>query len=172
MSVHHASFGNSLVILLLSNIVAYLGYLAHGYMGDRFGRRNVIACGWMLGGLAFWAMLYGSSETWIVIALYSIGQFFLIGPYSCVLFYVGESYDSNVRGTGASFVTGIGPVGAILASAGAAAFLDIGQSWLTAAFWFGAVPCVLAGFVILFAHPTAEHSNPSKQKLQTDNGTV
>lgn len=172
MSVHHVSFGNSLVILLLSNMVAYLGYLTHGYFGDRFGRRNVIACGWILGGIAFWAMLFGPSETWIVIALYSIGQFFLIGPYSCVLFYVGESYDSNVRGTGASFVTGIGPVGAIIASAGAAAFLDASQTWLTAAFWFGAVPCVLSGLMILCAHPTAEHSNPSKQKLQPENGTV
>lgn len=172
MSVHHVSFGNSLFILLLSNLVAYLGYLTHGFFGDRFGRRNVIACGWMLGGAAFWAMLYGPSETWIVVALYSIGQFFLIGPYSCMLFYVGESYESKVRGTGASFVTGIGPVGAILASAGASAFLDVGQSWLTAAFWCGAVPCVLSGLVILAAHPSAEGSNPVKSKLQTENGAA
>jgi hypothetical protein len=27
------------------------------------------------------------------VLLYSIGTFFLIGPYSCVLFFVGESFD-------------------------------------------------------------------------------
>ncbi|MBC3474983.1 MFS transporter [Pseudomonas taiwanensis] len=172
MSVHNVSFGNSLFILLLSNLVAYLGYLTHGYFGDRFGRRNVIACGWMLSGIAFWTMLYGPSETWIVVALYSIGQFFLIGPYSCVLFYVGESYDSKVRGTGASFVTGIGPVGAIFASAGATAFLEVGQTWLQAAFWCGAVPCLISGLVILAAHPTAHASNPSKAKLSPENSAV
>ncbi|WP_445620216.1 MFS transporter [Kushneria sp. Sum13] len=167
VNVHHVSFGNSLFILVLSNLVAYLGYLIHGYFGDKFGRRNVIAFGWIMGGFAYWAMLFGPSETWIVIALYSIGQFFLIGPYSCVLFFVGESYESKVRGTGASFVTGIGPVGAIIASAGSAAFLDAGQGWLIAAFWCGAVPCFLSGLVVLMAPSAAHTSNPGKAPLET-----
>ncbi|SIS02371.1 MULTISPECIES: MFS transporter [Pseudomonas] len=171
MSVHHVSFGNSLIILLLSNLVAYLGYLTHGYFGDRFGRRNVIAVGWMLGGAAFWAMLNGPSETWMVIALYSIGQFFLIGPYSCLLFYVGESYDSSVRGTGASIVTGIGPVGAIIASAGSAMFLGAGDSWLQAAVWFGAVPCVLSGFMLFFAAPVKQHTEEF-EVAQSGHGSV
>lgn len=153
MNVHHVSFGNSLIILLLSNIVAYAGYLTHGYLGDKFGRRNVIAVGWIVGGFAFWAMLMGPSETWIVIGLYSLGQFFLIGPYSCVLFFVGESYQSPVRGTGAAIVTGIGPVGAIIASAGSAALLGEGHAWLDAALWFGALPCVLSGLMVLAAKP-------------------
>jgi len=33
VSMRHVSFTNSLVILLLSNLVAYLGYLTHGWLG-------------------------------------------------------------------------------------------------------------------------------------------
>ncbi|MFE7423736.1 MFS transporter [Rhodococcus sp. NPDC057529] len=149
VNVHGISFGNSLVILLLSNSVAYAGYLVHGFLGDRFGRRNVIAAGWVIGGLVLTAMLYGPSNVVIVVAMYSIGQFFLIGPYSCLLFFVGESYDDAVRGSGASFVTGIGPIGAVLASAGATAILGAGGHWQIAALIFGAIPCVLSGLMVL-----------------------
>ncbi|CDG12996.1 major facilitator superfamily protein, partial [Serratia marcescens subsp. marcescens Db11] len=48
--VHSVSFANSLLILVLSNLVGYCGYLTHGWLGDRFGRRNTIAVGWMIGG--------------------------------------------------------------------------------------------------------------------------
>jgi MFS family permease len=150
-SVHNISFTNSLFILILSNLIAYTGYLTHGFFGDKFGRRWVIAIGWFLGGIAFTAMLYGPSNYFVVVALYSLGQFFLIGPYSCVLFFVGESYSSAIRGTGSALVNGIGPMGAVLASFGAATLLTAGGDWRTAAFWFGAVPCALSGLVVLAA---------------------
>jgi len=107
-SVHKISFTNSLFILILSNLIAYTGYLTHGFFGDKFGRRQVIAVGWFLGGVAFTAMLFGPSNYLVVVALYSVGQFFLIGPYSCVLFFVGESYSSGIRGTGSAIVNGVG----------------------------------------------------------------
>lgn len=151
VQVHGVSFSNSLVILLLSNLVAYAGYLVHGFFGDRFGRRNVIGAGWIMGGLVLTVMLYGPHNTAVVIALYSIGLFFLIGPYSCMLFFVGESYDSHVRGTGASFVTGVGPIGAVIASAGATAILGAGGHWQIAALLFGAIPCTLSGLLVLAA---------------------
>jgi MFS family permease len=155
VNVHHVSFANSLVILLLSNVVAYLGYLTHGWLGDHFGRRNVIAAGWITGGIVFAAMIFGPSNFWTVVLLYSVGTFFLIGPYSCVLFFVGESYETRIRGRGAAFVAAVGPIGAILSSALAAAVLSGHGTWTTAAFFFGAVPCVLSGLAVLFArkHP-------------------
>lgn len=73
VSVHHISFENSLIILVLSNLVGYCGYLCHGWMGDRIGRRNVIGLGWMLGGLAFAGMLYGPSSMVTVVGLYTLG---------------------------------------------------------------------------------------------------
>ena len=125
MSVHNVSFTNSLVILLLSNLIAYLGYLTHGFLGDKFGRRNVIAFGWITGGIVFTAMIFGPSDFWTVVGLYSLGTFFLIGPYSCVLFFVGESYDTRIRGRGATFVAAVGPIGgAIISSALAATLLS------------------------------------------------
>ncbi len=157
VNVHHVSFSSSLVILLLSNLVAYAGYLVHGFFGDRFGRRNMIAAGWTIGGVVLTIMLYGPDNTGIVVALYSIGLFFLIGPYSCLLFFVGESYDSSVRGTGASFVTGVGPIGAVLASAGATAILGAGGHWQIAALIFGAIPCTLSGLLMLAARDVPAH---------------
>ncbi len=159
-SVHHISFGNSLLILILSNLAGYCGYLTHGYFGDRIGRRNVIALGWMLGGGAFTAMLYGPDDIVFVVALYSIGLFFLNGPYSAMLFFMGESFPTEIRATGGSIIHCMGPVGAILAGIGVTQFLGSGAGWQIAAFWFGAVPCFVSGLLIL----TARHVNPADMR--------
>jgi MFS family permease len=150
-TVHHFAFADALTLLLMSNFVAYLGYLFHGLMGDRFGRRNIIAFGWMASGVVFTAMIFGPSDYWIVVALYSLGQFFLNGPYAAVLFFVGESYDTSIRGRGSAFVAAVGPIGAILASAAAAVLLSNGFDWTMTAFLFGSIPLVLSGFSVLFA---------------------
>lgn len=155
VNVHGISFSNSLVILLLSNLVAYAGYLVHGFFGDRFGRRNMIGIGWSIGGVVLAIMLYGPHNAVVVVALYSVGLFFLIGPYSCLLFFVGESYDNSVRGTGASFVTGVGPIGAVIASAGATAILGANGHWQIAALIFGAIPCTLSGLLVFAARNVA-----------------
>ena len=160
VSVHNVSFTNSLAILLMSNVIAYLGYLTHGFLGDKFGRRNVIAFGWITGGIVFTAMIFGPSDFWTVVALYSLGTFFLIGPYSCVLFFVGESYDTRIRGRGATFVAAVGPIGAIVSSALAATLLTGGGNWATAAFFFGAIPCVLSGIAVLFSRKHQHVADP------------
>ncbi|MGF7188789.1 MFS family permease [Robbsia andropogonis] len=158
--VHNVSFENSLLILVLSNVIGYCGYLSHGFIGDKIGRRNTLAIGWMLGGLSFAAMLFGPSSSAVVVALYSLGLFFLIGPYSAALFFIGESYPTTIRGTGSSIVHAMGPVGAILAGVGVTSMLNHGGDWLHAALWFGALPCFLSGVLILFArhvNPAASH---------------
>jgi MFS family permease len=159
INVHHVSFANSLLVLVLSNILGFVGYLVHGFFGDRFGRRNVIAIGWTMCGISFAALLFAPHDFWTVTALYGIGQFFLVGPYSCMLFFVGESFKSAVvRGTGAAFVVGIGPVGAILAGIAATTMLGNGISWQTVAFFFGAVPALLSGLCVLLAEPIAANA--------------
>ena len=156
-SVHKVSFQNALLVLVLSNVVGYCGYLAHGFLGDALGRRNVIALGWVLGGIAFTAMLYGPSTFGVVVALYSVGLFFLIGPYAALLFFVGESYPTAIRGTGAALINAMGPIGAVVGGFGATAMLNSGSDWRTAAFLFGAIPCVLSGLLVL----SAQHVNPA-----------
>lgn len=150
-SVHGLTFQNSLLILVLSNLVGYLGYLAHGYLGDRIGRRNVIALGWTLAGLAFALMLHAPSDLATVIALYSLGLFFLIGPYAAALFFIGESFPTAIRATGGAIVATMGPIGAILAGFGATQVLAGGGDWQTAALWFGALPCFASGLLVLLA---------------------
>tara|TARA_R110002126_G_scaffold282327_1_gene430659 strand:- start:5264 stop:6652 length:1389 start_codon:yes stop_codon:yes gene_type:complete len=148
-SVHGITFENSLLILVGSNAVGFIGYLCHGVLGDKIGRRNTIALGWTAATVAFTAMLYGPSNEGAVIALYAIGMFFLIGPYACVLFFVGESFPTAVRGTGAAIVVGVGPVGATVASFGISQILGSGGTYQTAALVFGAVPCFLSALVVM-----------------------
>jgi len=155
MNVHHIDFGNSLIVLVFSNLAGFVGYLVHGYLGDKFGRRNVIAAGWMICSLSFGAMLFVPSDFWTVTALYSLGQFFSIGPYACLLFFVGESFpNAAVRGRGSSFVVGIGPVGGIIAAAGTTWILANSGTWQSAALYLGAVPCFLSAICVLFAKST------------------
>ncbi|MFA1027614.1 Major facilitator family transporter [Pseudomonas syringae pv. helianthi] len=160
VSVHHISFENSLIILVLSNLVGYCGYLCHGWMGDRIGRRNVIGLGWMLGGLAFAGMLYGPSNMVMVVGLYSLGLFFLIGPYSAALFFISESFPTSIRATGGAIIHAMGPLGAVVAGFGATSVLSAGGDWQTSALYFGALPCFLSG-ALMFA---ARHVRPETVK--------
>jgi MFS family permease len=160
VSVHGLSFENSLWILVLSNLVGFIGYLFHGWLGDRIGRRNTVAMGWMLGGLAFFAMIQAPSDLVIVVTLYSLGLFFLTGPYSAMLFFMGESFPTSIRATGGAIVHAMGPVGAILAGLGITSVLSTGGQWHSAALWFGALPCFLSGVVML----AARHVEPSSVK--------
>jgi len=148
ISVHGLSFENSLWILVLSNLVGFIGFLFHGWLGDRIGRRNTIAIGWMLGGVVFFFMIKAPGDLLPVISLYSIGLFFLTGPYSALLFLMGESFPTSIRATGGAIVHAMGLVGAILASFGITSMLNMGSNWHAAALWFGALPCFLSGLVM------------------------
>ncbi|HBR1526308.1 TPA: MFS transporter [Klebsiella pneumoniae] len=154
--VHHVSFSNSLIILILSNIVGYLGYLTHGWLGDRIGRRNTIALGWTIGGIVFAAMLYCPDNFPIIVALYSLGLFFLIGPYAAVLFFISESFPTAIRATAGALVASMGPVGAIVAGLGSTSILSSGGNWQTAALYFGAIPCLISGVMMLMARNSTE----------------
>ncbi|AUG98691.1 MFS transporter [Prodigiosinella confusarubida] len=154
---HSVSFNNSLLILILSNLVGYCGYLVHGWLGDRFGRRNTIAAGWMIGGIAFAGMLFCPDNFAAIVVLYSIGLFFLIGPYAAALFFISESFPTAIRATAGSLINAMGPVGAIIAGIGTTATLSIGGHWQEAALWFGAVPCFISGIIILLARHVPAH---------------
>ena len=158
VSVHKLTFENSLWILVLSNLVGFIGYLFHGWLGDRIGRRNTVALGWMCGGVAFFAMVQGPSDLATVVGLYSLGLFFLTGPYSAMLFFMGESFPTSIRATGGAIVHAMGPIGAILAGLGITSVLTSGGEWHSAALWFGAVPCFLSGVVMLAARHVEPHS--------------
>ncbi len=144
------TFGSALTVLIVSNAAAYIGYLCHGFVGDRIGRRLTIAGGWVISGLAYSLMLFGPDSQGFVLVMYTVGLFFIIGPYAALLFFMGESFPTRVRGTGASFVNAMGPLGAIAGGALLTAFLTLtGNNMVLAAFLSGGVATILSGFLML-----------------------
>jgi MFS family permease len=144
------SFGSALTVLIVSNAAAYIGYLCHGFVGDRIGRRLTIAGGWVISGLAYTFMLFGPDSQGFVLTMYTIGLFFIIGPYAALLFFMGESFPTRVRGTGASFVNAMGPIGAIVGGALLTAFLTTtGDNMVISAFLSGGVATILSGLLML-----------------------
>jgi len=142
-------FSSSLIILIVSNAAAYIGYLCHGFVGDRLGRRLTIAGGWLLSGIAYTIMLFGPNSPAFVLTMYTVGLFFVIGPYAALLFFMGESFPTRVRGTGASFVNAMGPMGAIVGSALFSLFTGLGVGVTTTAFFSGGIAIFVSGALML-----------------------
>ena len=154
-------FSNALQVLIVSNLAGFLGYVFHGWLGDRIGRRNTVALGWMVGGVAFWAMLQApQGDFWRIVPLYSLGLFFLMGPYAAVLFLIGESFPSRIRATAGSFIGALGQLGAIAAGFGITHTLSTGADWVQAAMVWGALPCLVSG-VVMWGVP---HVDPTSLK--------
>ncbi|GAA1223210.1 MFS transporter [Pseudonocardia alaniniphila] len=147
----HVSFTNSLVLLIVANAVGYVGDIAHGFLGDRLGRRNVIAFGWITAGVLFAFMLTVANGTIAVVILYSLGLFFLTGAYSAMLFYMGECYDTTCRATGTGFLNAMSQPGSIVAGAIVTAMLASGSTWAHATLLVGAVGTFVSGVVMFGA---------------------
>jgi MFS family permease len=143
------SFSSALVVLILANAAGFLGYLFHGWLGDRIGRRTTIIAGWAIGGIIMTVMLFGPDSGGFVIPMYALGLFFLLGPYAPLLFYMGESFPARVRGIGPNTAHLMGPIGAILGSALLTLLLSAGTGATMAAFVAGALGMFLSGVVML-----------------------
>jgi MFS family permease len=156
------AFTNALAILIVSNATAFAGYLFHGWLGDRIGRRNAIAIGWVFSALSFGAMLLGPSGNFgLIIGLYSAGLFFLIGPYSALLFFNGESFPVHTRATGGSIINAAGQIGAIIGGLLVTYSLSRGASWTTASLLWGCLPILVSGLLIL----AARNVDPRRARL-------
>ncbi len=145
------SFSNSLFLLILSNALAYVGYVAHGYIGDFIGRRETIAGAWILSGISYTIMLLIPSNYWAVLIAYSVGLFFLIGSYSALFTYMGESFPTRIRGTGSSFINAMGPIGGVLGSLLFTSVLRGGANVVNATLIAGALPLILSGLLMFGA---------------------
>jgi len=143
-------FAGALVMFIVINIVAFTGYLFHGWAGDRFGRRNVIAVGWLISAVLFAAMLLFAESTVAVVALYAGGMFFLVGPYAAMLFFMGECYTADCRATGASLINAISQPGAIVAGILVASLLAGGMAWSNTALYVGVSGILVSGIVMFF----------------------
>ncbi|MFL6008830.1 MAG: MFS transporter, partial [Rubrobacteraceae bacterium] len=112
--------------------------------------RLTIAGGWIISGLAYTLMLFGPDSEAFVLTMYTVGLFFIIGPYAALLFFMGESFPTRVRGTGASFVNAMGPIGAIAGGALLSGFLVLtGENVVLSAFLSGGLATILSGLLML-----------------------
>ncbi|WP_326686282.1 MULTISPECIES: MFS transporter [unclassified Streptomyces] len=153
------TFDNALVVLILGNAAGFAGYLTHGYVGDRLGRRTTIILGWLVGSVAMTAMLFGPAEPGFVIPMYALGLFFLLGPYAALLFYMGESFPPHVRGIGPNTAHIMGPVGAIIGSAMLSVLVGAGLSMTAAAFCAGSLGLLGSAIAMLGTRKVDQRSD-------------
>lgn len=159
---------STLILVVLSNIVGIAGYLAHGWAGDRFGRRNTIAVGWLAAGVFFAAMLLGPSNPGYVLVTYMMGLFFLLGPYAAIMFFQAECFDTDCRATGSAFIGAMSQPGAIISGFILTGLTAASIGYSTAALWVGALGTVISGVVVLGARKVAPPSaSEAMQRAQT-----
>ncbi|NJQ00033.1 MFS transporter [Streptomyces sp. PLAI1-29] len=146
-------------MLIVINLGAYFGYVFHGWLGDRIGRKRTIVIGWVTSGLAFAVMLSpGVTSTALIVLTYAVGLFFLVGPYAAIMFYMGECYPTDCRGTGTVIIGAMSQPGTII---GGFLFTGAAAAWGTgtAALWVGAAGTLLSGLLMTLAKPVARLEN-------------
>jgi MFS family permease len=160
------SFENSLYVLILANAVGFVGYLSHGLVGDRIGRRNTVLMGFLLGGIASIFMLLGPADDSFIYMMYAITLFFLLGPFAAILFYMGESFPPHLRGTGTNVAHVMAPLGAIAGSGLVSILLTIGVPMTWAAILAGSLPLVLSG-LLMFGTRHVDHleNDPTEEAV-------
>jgi MFS transporter, putative metabolite:H+ symporter len=147
------TFGNALIILILSNAVGFVGYLVHGWLGDRYSRRNLIAASWVLAGLSFALMAAFAHGSAAVVLALSVGLFFQVGAYSALLYYMADSFDTSTRATGTTFVNSLGQIGAVTSGVIVTALLSGGVGIMTVALVVGAGGTLVSGLLMLGCRP-------------------
>jgi len=162
----HVSFENALIVLVLSNIAGFAGYLFHGWVGDRIGRKPTIALGWTVGGVISILMLVLPTGTGLTITLYALTLFFLNGPYAAMLFYMGESFPAHVRGTGANVAHVMAPLGGIAGSALLSILLAAGLSMTVAALSAGSVFMLISGVLMIGTKTTNRRGDRVREQVE------
>lgn len=106
-------FTNALWTVFIGNGVALLGYLSLGWLGDRIGRRETTILAQVLAALCTVLLLFVAQGFATVVIFYSLVLFFAQGAAAPFFAYVGESYPTRMRGSGAAFINVAGPIGGI-----------------------------------------------------------
>jgi MFS family permease len=104
---------NALWTIFFGNGVAVLGYLFLGWVGDQIGRRETVIAAQTLAALCTFALLFLASSLTAVVIGYALVLFFAQGAAAPFFAYVGESFPTRVRGSGAAFINITGPIGGI-----------------------------------------------------------
>jgi MFS family permease len=159
---------NALLMIVASNVIGALGYLTHGWLGDRLGRKNVIVGGWLLGGVMFGAMLLGPSNPAFILITYMLGLFFLLGPYAAIMFFQAECFDADCRATGSTFIGSMSQPGAVIAGFLLTGLVSAAMPFSLAAFVVGALGTFASGLVMLAARKVHTSDEALAEKIQHD----
>ncbi|CAH0177098.1 MFS transporter [Microbacterium foliorum] len=143
-------FDLSLVIFMVANLGGFVGYQIFGYLGQKFGRRNVTGAGFIIAGLAYVGLLFVAQDTISIMAFYAIGQACMAGPFAAFMFYMGEAYDADCRATGTTFLNAMSQPGTIIGGVVMTALLASGVGIIMAALLVGVTGCVVSG-LLMFA---------------------
>lgn len=159
---------SALMMIVVANIVGALGYLTHGWLGDKLGRKNVVVAGWSIAGIALTAMMLGPSNPLFVVPVYMVGLFFLLGPFAAIMYFQAECFDADCRATGSTFIVSMSQPGAVIGGFVLTWFVsaNVDLSIAAAVIAFGGV--FVAGLVMLAARkvdtdvtsPTEEVAEP------------
>ena len=136
-------------MLIVINLIAYFGYVFHGWLGDQIGRKPTIVIGWVLSGISFAIMLSPIAvHPTLIILTYGAGLFFLVGPYAAIQYFMAECYPVSCRATGTTFIGAMSQPGTIL---GGALFTAVAAAagTGTAALWVGALGTLLSGIIMM-----------------------
>ncbi len=143
-------------MLIVINRLAYFGYVFHGWLGDKIGRKRTIIGGWILSGISFTIMLSPiATSPVMIIVTYGAGLFFLVGPYAAIQYFMAECYPVSCRATGTAFIGAMSQPGTILGGVpvhAAAASAGTGA----AALWVGAAGTLFSGLLMIAAKPPVE----------------
>ena len=98
----------------LSGIVGtVLGSFLWGWLGDRIGRRETTIVAQVMAAISTVLLLFVAQDFVTVVIFYSLVLFFAQGAAAPFFAYVGESYPTRMRGSGAAFINVAGPIGGI-----------------------------------------------------------
>jgi MFS family permease len=138
--------------VFIGNAVALIGYLFFGWLGDRIGRRGTVIIAQTLAAVCTALLLFVAQGFAIVVVFYSLVLFFAQGAAAPFFAYVGESYPTRIRGSGAAYINVAGPVGGIFGPLIYGSLQQAGASPTVAAA-SGAVAALIAAACLLAARP-------------------
>ncbi|WP_158243085.1 MFS transporter [Acidimangrovimonas sediminis] len=141
---------SALWTVFIGNGVALLGYVFFGWLGDRIGRRETVVIAEICAAACTLALLFVAQGFAAVVAFYALVLFFAQGAAAPFFAYVGESFPTRVRGSGAAYINVAGPVGGIFGPLIYGAALSAGASASLAAA-SGAVAALIAAGCLMGA---------------------
>ena len=141
---------SALWTIFFGNGVAVLGYLLLGWLGDRIGRRETVIIAQTLAAVCTFALLFVTTSLATVVIGYALVLFFAQGAAAPFFAYVGKSFPTRVRGSGAAFINITGPIGGIFGPLVYGALQQAGAS-ATVAAASGGVAALLAAACMLAA---------------------